>query len=147
MGVPQRNLDKAVDDPLASQLIEHLQEENDILREQVRQLQDQIASTTTPMPIEFCLTPAEDKVLRYLLGREGVCHRERIFDFCNSDRLNADLPDIKIIDVYICKIRKKIEPFGVQIVTHFGFGFSLPHQSKEIIRKMQNEQYPRTTST
>lgn len=34
-------------------------------------------------------------------------------------------PELKIIDVYVCKIRKKIEPIGVRIDTIWGKGYAL----------------------
>ena len=34
-------------------------------------------------------------------------------------------PEIKIIDVYICKIRKKVEPLGLRIDTQWGKGYAL----------------------
>jgi hypothetical protein len=34
--------------------------------------------------------------------------------------------DIKIIDIQICDIRKRLQPFGLQIETHWGFGKSMP---------------------
>lgn len=34
-------------------------------------------------------------------------------------------PEIKIIDVYICKARKKLEPLGVRIDTVWGKGYAL----------------------
>lgn len=40
------------------------------------------------------------------------------------DRL-TDLPEIKIVDVYLCKIRKKVNPFGVEFETIWGSGYHL----------------------
>lgn len=34
-------------------------------------------------------------------------------------------PQIKIIDVFVCKIRKKVKPLGVTIHTHWGKGYSM----------------------
>lgn len=36
-----------------------------------------------------------------------------------------DPPEIKIVDVFICKIRKKLKPLGISIGTHWGRGYSL----------------------
>lgn len=40
------------------------------------------------------------------------------------DRIDED-PEIKIVDVFICKLRKKLKPFGVSIGTIWGQGYSL----------------------
>ena len=46
-------------------------------------------------------------------------------------QINPDKePEIKIIDVFVCKIRKKIEPLGVRIVSHWGSGYSLEAPSR-----------------
>lgn len=43
-----------------------------------------------------------------------------------------DEPEIKIIDVLICKIRKKIEPLGLRIDTAWGKGYSLSCAAKVV---------------
>ena len=42
-------------------------------------------------------------------------------------------PEIKIIDVYICKARKKLEPIGVRIDTVWGRGYALAVATKPVI--------------
>jgi len=42
-------------------------------------------------------------------------------------------PEIKIIDVYICKARKKLEPIGVRIDTVWGKGYALAINTKPLI--------------
>ncbi len=39
-------------------------------------------------------------------------------------------PELKIIDVFICKIRKKLDPLGVRIDTLWGKGYALAVQVK-----------------
>ncbi|WP_299941192.1 winged helix-turn-helix domain-containing protein [uncultured Nitratireductor sp.] len=39
-------------------------------------------------------------------------------------------PEIKIIDVYVCKVRKKLAPIGVRIDTLWGKGYALAISSK-----------------
>lgn len=46
-------------------------------------------------------------------------------------QINPDKePEIKIVDVYVCKIRKKIEPIGVRIETFWGKGYALAPGSR-----------------
>lgn len=40
-------------------------------------------------------------------------------------QLRSDEPEIKIIDVWICKLRKKLKPLGVNIETVWGRGYRL----------------------
>lgn len=42
-------------------------------------------------------------------------------------------PEIKIIDVYICKARRKLEPIGVRIDTVWGKGYALAINAKPLI--------------
>lgn len=42
-------------------------------------------------------------------------------------------PEIKIIDVYVCKIRKKIAPLGIRIDTAWGKGYALAADRKPVI--------------
>lgn len=39
--------------------------------------------------------------------------------------LESEEPNIKIIDVWLCKLRKKLQPLGVVIQTVFGQGYRL----------------------
>lgn len=39
--------------------------------------------------------------------------------------VDADEPEIKIIDVIVCKLRKKLTPLGVHIGTVWGHGYRL----------------------
>jgi DNA-binding response OmpR family regulator len=46
-------------------------------------------------------------------------------------QINPDKePELKIIDVYVCKLRKKISPLGVRIDTLWGKGYALAPDSK-----------------
>lgn len=40
-------------------------------------------------------------------------------------QLEQNEPELKIIDVFICKIRKKLKPLGLSIATHWGQGYSI----------------------
>jgi hypothetical protein len=48
-----------------------------------------------------------------------------------GDRPNLD-PEIKIVDVYVCKARKKLKGFGVEIETVWGRGYRLSAECKAI---------------
>lgn len=42
-----------------------------------------------------------------------------------SDLLGQDKPEIKIVDVQICKIRKKLGTLGLEVVTEWGRGYRI----------------------
>lgn len=51
-------------------------------------------------------------------------------------QLTGEEPEIKIIDVYICKMRKKLDPIGVRIDTLWGKGYALALDAKpKIVRE------------
>lgn len=46
-------------------------------------------------------------------------------------QINPDKePEIKIIDVYVCKIRRKVTPLGIRIDTFWGKGYALAPDSR-----------------
>jgi DNA-binding response OmpR family regulator len=42
-------------------------------------------------------------------------------------------PEIKIVDVFVCKLRKKLKPLGVRIDTAWGRGYALAADAKPTI--------------
>lgn len=68
------------------------------------------------------LSLGEAKVFRVLHSTFGnVVHRNRIYDLVWGDRET----ELKIVDVLICKVRKKIEPLGLVITNTWGVGYTL----------------------
>lgn len=71
-----------------------------------------------------CLTVQEFGVFEQLLRAKGaVLTKERLL--ANLYVHEADEAEIKIIDVFICKLRKKLSPLGVEIATVWGRGYRL----------------------
>lgn len=66
------------------------------------------------------LTKKEVLILLAVLRSKGVCTKERLFmELYNG----IDEPEIKIIDVFICKLRKKLNTSGNMIETVWGRGY------------------------
>ena len=71
------------------------------------------------------LTHQEHALLEILVAaKHQVRSREQLLDRIYSLKPN-DPPEIKIIDVLICRIRKKLKPLGVQIQSAWGRGYRL----------------------
>lgn len=102
-----------------------LEDRVDLLEEQVAQL-ERALSGDLPCPIEWRLTASETRVFGVLVHRE-VASRDAIMAALYRDR-NREEPDPKIVDVFICKLRRKIKPHGVVIKTRHGMGFSLENR-------------------
>jgi DNA-binding response OmpR family regulator len=98
-----------------------LRERNEELEETVRQLQSSITSTPLPLGLSHT-TPLEGKVLRALMKRPQLATKEFIY---RAIYPLEDHVDIKIIDVAICGLRKKMTRTGRKIETVWGQGYRL----------------------
>ena len=115
--------------------LEAVERENDMLRARIAQLEDALAGSAVALPIEWGLTPQESRVLGVLRAR-SMATKEAVMAALYVD-LGKDEAEPKIVDVFICKIRKKLKPFGVEIKTVWGQGYSLAEKSRAVIK--QNE--------
>lgn len=71
------------------------------------------------------ITGREGEVLaRLCASYPNVVSKSALMDALYSGSIDAE-PGEKIIDVFICKLRKKIEPLGIRIETAWGTGYSL----------------------
>lgn len=70
------------------------------------------------------LTKQEAGVFEQLRAASGkVLSKEALL--ANLYVHEADEAEIKIIDVFVCKLRKKLQPLGVEIGTAWGRGYRL----------------------
>lgn len=107
--------------------------DNDELREQVRVLRAELrpAPGWEP-PAELHLTPREATIVAALVARER-CTREALMIGLYSDC--PDGRDPKILDVFICHIRRKLAPFGLTIETVYGAGYQMPPADRARLRE------------
>ena len=106
-----------------------LEAENDLLREKIRALEETLG-IRLEAPLILQLTGQESKMFGVLFKRELVT-KELAMDVLYGHRPDGDLePEIKIVDVFVCKMRKKLKPFDIAIETVLGRGYRLPATSK-----------------
>lgn len=102
-----------------------------MLRERIAVLERALVGDDLP-PLEFGLTPQEGRLFGLLMHRTTVTKDSAMAvlyrDFAKEEA------DLKIVDVFICRMRKKLAPFGIKIATRWGQGYELPSASKEIAR-------------
>jgi two-component system cell cycle response regulator CtrA len=108
-----------------------LEVENDELRERVLLLEAGEGAEWFA-PIEFRLSPAMSRILGALLARE-FCTKEHLHQ-ANADARGFCETEIKIVDVYICKLRRRLRPFGLEIRTLWGRGYALEPESADRLR-------------
>ena len=115
-----------------------LQAENDQLREEVQSLKAVIADSLdsrTANPPSF-LSRSEAVIFSLLVERRLVtksCVMAALYSA--SGRGNAGH---KVIEVFLCKMRKKLAPHGISISTVCGRGWEMPESSKALARELMD---------
>jgi two-component system cell cycle response regulator CtrA len=92
-----------------------------------------------PAVLQSCFTKYEALLFGAMLEANGPKTQEYLLSVVYAERYGLDEPDIKIIDVFVCKLRKKLAPHGIKIETCWGRGYSLPLESKLVVRRMNEE--------
>ena len=108
--------------------IDVLERENLLLRERLAYLE----AILIPPGMRYDLlglTAYEGRVLA-ALSRGEQMSKEQILAVAYSDRLDQDLPELKIVDVWVCKIRKKLKPLGIDVETIWGEGHAVSADSR-----------------
>lgn len=108
-----------------------VERENDLLREQVRRLEAALFETA-PLPFEWGLTACEATVFGVLVNRE-LATKDAVMAALYRD-LGRDDGEEKIVDVFVCKVRRKLKPFGVAIHTVWGQGYHLDEATRARFR-------------
>jgi DNA-binding response OmpR family regulator len=112
--------------------LEALEAVNERLRDEITMLREAFLSDGVAMPLEWGLTGKEQRILGALLARE-VCTKNQLMAALYDAGID-DEPQMKIIDVFVCKARKKLKPFGVLIDTVWGSGYKLSPQVKALAK-------------
>ena len=114
-----------------------LERELDEAHERIRQLEALHFNAGWAPPDEIGLTAKEATIVAVLVGREGVVTTEQLMHALYALRPDEP-PQVKIIDVFVCKARKKLKPFGIEIRTHWGAGYSMPAESQAALINWQS---------
>jgi two-component system cell cycle response regulator CtrA len=96
-------------------------------RDRLRLERDRLRDLLAPpgyLPASLGLTPTEERAFKALVAHKEW-EKEAFLTAVYLDTPEDDMPDIKMVDVLICKLRKKLEPFGLEIETLWKKGFRL----------------------
>lgn len=115
---------------LRDELIGALEAEIEALQDRVAVLEDALGMRIE-VPFVLRLTRQEAQLFGFLLKRDLVT-KEQAMTVLYGDRPNGIDVEIKIIDVFVCKMRKKLKSFGIEIETVWGQGYRLLAPSKAI---------------
>lgn len=118
---------------------EALNDEVERLRARIQQLEACLGFTFVT-PIEWGLTASEAKVFGALMTRDTLT-KDGAMAALYVDVGADDEPHVKIVDVFICKLRRKLKPFGLEVLTIWGVGYRLTAETKALCR----EQFGLTT--
>jgi two-component system cell cycle response regulator CtrA len=121
---------------LRDELVLTLQSENEMLRERCRQLEQMVGLRHESPPV-FGLTRSESAILGLLL-KNTIVRRETAM-LALYKGLQQDEADVKIIDVFICKMRRKLTPFSIEIRNKWGEGYYLDAEMKSKVAAMLDE--------
>jgi len=122
---------------LRDELVEKLEAENEELRARVARLEETLGMRIET-PLQLRLTRQEGRVFGILLKRELVTKIQAL------DALYGHLPEqdeakIKIIDVFVCHMRRKLKPFAIEIETVWGQGYRMPAASKALAAELLDQ--------
>jgi DNA-binding response OmpR family regulator len=113
-----------------------LDRENDELRERLKITQGQ--EPPISQKILFGLTNAENVILTELLQRESLS-KNAACRALYSHRIDDNIPAEKIVDVFVCNMRKKLKPHGIEIGTAWGAGYYLTPAMKRAVESLISE--------
>lgn len=113
---------------LGERCIEAVEAENSELRERVAFLETELGFRVE-VPLVLNLTQQETRLFGAILKRELLTKAGGMVALY-AHRPDGDEAEQKIIDVFICKMRKKLKPFGISIETQWGHGYFMSPQSK-----------------
>ena len=113
-----------------------LRERIDILEEELYQLRDLKLNRKWTPPIALALTVHEEKVLTMLMMQSGTVSKDAMMASLYNLQMK-DSPGPKIIDVYVCKLRKKLKPWGIQVTTDWGRGYKLTDEDRDKLKNLE----------
>jgi two-component system, cell cycle response regulator CtrA len=110
---------------IARDRAEVLERQLDDLHDRYSRLRDAFGQSLDA-PLSLGLTLHEARILGALLAKKQLT-QTALMEFVYAEKVaDDDLPEIKIIDVFVCKLRKKLKAFDIDIITAWGQGYGLP---------------------
>lgn len=108
-----------------------LRRQLDEANETIRQMRE--VREVNPLLGVLGLTKNECEILSAIVDH-GRISREQLFVRVWGAR--RDPPDPQIIDVHLCRIRKRLKPYGMRIKTLWGAGWEMSKDDCERVREL-----------
>lgn len=119
---------------LRDKFVEAVEAENEMLRERIAAL-EALLGLTVEVPLELQLTAQESKLVGFMLKRDLISKSSAMMLLYGS-RPDGEEAEPKILDVFVCHIRRKLKPFGLSIETRWGEGYYFTAENKQKLRAM-----------
>jgi two-component system cell cycle response regulator CtrA len=103
-------------------LVEALRDEVERLRSCVREL-DSLLAPEIAIPPEYRLTATEQRLFACLSAR-ALCTKRHLHAAAYGHWID-EAPDETVIESHVCKLRRKIKPFGFQIKSERFAGYRM----------------------
>lgn len=87
-------------------------------------------------PVEWGLTGQMMRLFGCLMARELMTPAAAMTVLCDGRIADDEAPQPKIVDVHVCKMRKRLQPFGISIQTRWGQGHYLTPETKARVRDL-----------
>lgn len=113
---------------------ELLEKENEALRDRVFQLEE-LLGLAFEAPSWLGLTGQEASLFGLLLAREHMT-KSAAMDCLYGLAAEGEIAEEKIIDVFVHKIRRKLEPHEIKIETKWGQGYFMTPDMKTKARAL-----------
>lgn len=118
-----------------------LRDEIDLLREENRQLRDQIGASDDALFARHCrelffISKSRARLLSILMAGKTQSREGIWLAYCNPAK---DRPDIKIIDQQICSLRAALRPHGITIENVRCHGYHMSNASKALVTSLLTE--------
>lgn len=102
------------------------------LEERVRQLEAELYHNGWEVPQELGLTHFESRMLAAMVRTGRPCTKEFLIQATRGiPGSKSDYPESNVIASKICHLRRKLRPFGCEIITVWGGAFRIDPISRE----------------
>ncbi len=115
----------------------------DQLRDRIEELEDmlRVSPDWTHGYRILGITGNSAKVLGLLMKRD-VVSREQIFTLLYDEHQHDKLPEFKIVDQWIFRIREGLKPHGIKIFNNYKQGFYMDLAGKKKLREVLKNYLP-----
>jgi two-component system cell cycle response regulator CtrA len=106
-------------------MVASLRDQLDEANETIRQFRNAMAASPLIRYRGLRLSRSERCILEALLNANGLLSKHQLRHAIDAELTRIEAPDLKSVDVVVCRLRKRLRPFSVVISTEWGRGYYL----------------------